>query len=232
MECIADEKSEAKKIEFLSKVDLTKIPFEIKIADFGFSKYLNDSKDETSGTMCGTPLYMSPQIVDDHRYTYKTDIWSLGVIYYELLTGKFPFHAEKMRDLEKNLHNGFYVMQLPYRPSVESLHIITGCLNQNEDERISIEELSELPFLYETGYMPHYLNDAVNPTTDSLIDCKKLRRSNTSETRGGLINKTRAFKMVLSSRDSRFSKQLSMTLARANSSPSSNTPETKKMLTS
>lgn len=103
IECIADEKAEDKKIEFLSKVDLTKVPFEIKIADFGFSKYLNDSKDETSGTMCGTPLYMSPQIVEDQRYTYKTDIWSLGVIYYELLTGKYPFHAEKMPDLERNL---------------------------------------------------------------------------------------------------------------------------------
>jgi serine/threonine protein kinase len=96
IECVADENSEDKKIEFLSKVDLTKVPFEIKIADFGFSKYLSDSKYETSGTMCGTPLYMSPQIVDDQRYTYKTDIWSLGVIYYELLTGKYPFHAEKM----------------------------------------------------------------------------------------------------------------------------------------
>lgn len=110
MECIDDENADDKKIDFLSKVDLTKVPFEIKIADFGFSKYLNDSKDETSGTMCGTPLYMSPQIVDDRRYTYKTDIWSLGVIYYELLTGKYPFHADKMKDLEKNLHNGFYVM--------------------------------------------------------------------------------------------------------------------------
>lgn len=129
MDCISDERADEKRIEFLSKVDLTKVPFEIKIADFGFSKYLNESKDETSGTMCGTPLYMSPQIVDEKRYTYKTDIWSLGVIYYELLTGKYPFHAEKMSELEKNLQNGLYVMQLPYRPSVESLHIITSCLN-------------------------------------------------------------------------------------------------------
>lgn len=48
------------RIEFLSGIDLTKVPFEVKIADFGFSKYLNDSKNETSATICGTPLYMSP----------------------------------------------------------------------------------------------------------------------------------------------------------------------------
>jgi serine/threonine-protein kinase ULK/ATG1 len=83
-------------LEFLSRVDLTKVRFEIKIGDFGFSKYLDDVKTETSMTKCGTPLYMSPQIVDYHRYTYKTDIWSLGVIYYELLTGQYPFNGEKM----------------------------------------------------------------------------------------------------------------------------------------
>jgi len=59
--CSSDYKaSEAKRIEFLSQIDLTQVPFEIKIADFGFSKYLNDALDETSGTLCGTPLYMSP----------------------------------------------------------------------------------------------------------------------------------------------------------------------------
>jgi serine/threonine protein kinase len=60
IDCIADEKAEARRLQFLSKVDLTKVPFEIKIADFGFSKYLNEAKYDTSGTMCGTPLYMSP----------------------------------------------------------------------------------------------------------------------------------------------------------------------------
>ena len=203
MDCIADERADEKRIEFLSKVDLTKVPFEIKIADFGFSKYLNESKDETSGTMCGTPLYMSPQIVDEKRYTYKTDIWSLGVIYYELLTGKYPFHAEKMSELEKNLQNGLYVMQLPYRPSVESLHIITSCLNQNEDERISIEELSELPYLFEVGYEPHImLNDNLANSKNTL---SILRRSNNSDTMS-ITNKIskapKVFKMVFSSKDS------------------------------
>ena len=66
---------------------------------------------ETTDTICGTPLYMSPQIVEGkQRYTYKTDIWSLGVLYYELLTGSMPFTAEKMSELAKNLGNGLYVI--------------------------------------------------------------------------------------------------------------------------
>jgi serine/threonine protein kinase len=85
------------------------VPFEIRIADFGFSKYLEDAKSETTATFCGTPLYMSPQIVDGNQhYSYKTDIWSLGVIYYELLTGKHPFTADKMTQLAKNMSAGFY----------------------------------------------------------------------------------------------------------------------------
>ncbi len=52
--------SEETKMSFLAKVDLTSTPFEIRLADFGFSKYLEDLKSEMTATICGTPLYMSP----------------------------------------------------------------------------------------------------------------------------------------------------------------------------
>jgi serine/threonine protein kinase len=103
--------SEKSKMEFLTKVDLSKINFEIRIADFGFSKCLKDLNVETMDTICGTPLYMSSQIVEGtQRYTYKTDIWSLGVLYYELLTGSMPFTAEKMTELARNMGKGLYVI--------------------------------------------------------------------------------------------------------------------------
>jgi len=191
---------------------LTKVPFEIKIADFGFSKYLNGALDETSGTLCGTPLYMSPQIVGESRYTYKTDIWSLGVIYYELLTGRFPFNGNAMDQLEKNLHNGLYVVQMPVKPSLEALHLLSSCLNQNEDERASIDDLSELPYLFEIGYLPHYAT-AANDSTVTLH-----RSSSTDYHRASLGRNTPAhFKLTLSSRDSQFTKQLTATLNKANS---------------
>ncbi len=156
-------------------------------------------------------------VVGQARYSYKTDIWSLGVIYFELLTGKLPFQADKMENLARSMGNGFYVMQMPYRPCMEALHVITRCLNQNEDERVSIEELSEYPYFFEEGYLPHYLNDG------SSSDGNQTERSSSisTATRGGLgtarstSGNRRSFKMVLTSKDSSFSKRLNETISKA-----------------
>jgi serine/threonine-protein kinase ULK2 len=74
---------------FLAQVDLIRAKFAVKIADLGFSKYVDPELPNL--TMCGTPLYMSPQIVRELDYSLKTDIWSMGAIYYEMLTGRTPF---------------------------------------------------------------------------------------------------------------------------------------------
>lgn len=50
------------KNKFMREVDLTKVNFELKIADFGFSKKLKN-KGQSNKTICGTPLYMAPQVV-------------------------------------------------------------------------------------------------------------------------------------------------------------------------
>jgi serine/threonine protein kinase len=80
---------------FLMDLDLTKVDFEVKIADFGFSKYMNDL--HKAGTICGTPLYMSPQQLNDVSYTNKVDVWSLGVIFFELLNGSHPFDGKTFK---------------------------------------------------------------------------------------------------------------------------------------
>lgn len=73
---------------------MEKVEFEIKIADFGFSKYLGSNA--ICDTICGTPLYMSPQLVEEDSYSFKADMWSLGVIHFELLTGNRPFNGESL----------------------------------------------------------------------------------------------------------------------------------------
>lgn len=193
-------------MEFFANVDLVNVKFQLKIGDFGFSKFLDNCKTQRSETMCGTPLYMSPQIVDDTHYTYKTDIWSLGVIYYELLTGKYPFNGDKMSELGKNLNHGFYTLELKKRPSLECLQILTGCLNQNEDERISILDLCDHPYLsadYEPHSLPNILmNKSRNLSRNSTIDQSMVSGGDVWKSSGN-------FRITLSSKDSAIPSNLS-----------------------
>ena len=64
-----------------------------KLSDFGFAKSLN-SEDTVMKSIVGTPLYMSPQILKKVKYTAKSDLWSIGLIYYEMLHGRTPWPAQ------------------------------------------------------------------------------------------------------------------------------------------
>lgn len=64
----------------------------LKLADFGFSRQL-DTGAVLAQTVCGTPLYMSPELMNQTKYGPKSDVWSCGCILYEMLTGVPPFIA-------------------------------------------------------------------------------------------------------------------------------------------
>lgn len=76
----------------------------IKIADFGFATYFK-SENELSKTMCGSPLYMAPEIIKNKEYTINADLWSCGVILYELIYGFPPYvaitHPQLLDKIEK-----------------------------------------------------------------------------------------------------------------------------------
>lgn len=93
------------KEQFLSSVDLTQVKFFAKICDFGLSTIY---KGQRQMSYDGTPLYSSPQLLEQKDYSYKVDIWALGIICYELLVGKTPFHSKSREELLKKLNNGNY----------------------------------------------------------------------------------------------------------------------------
>ena len=65
-----------------------------KVTDFGIGKLLTGDTELTStGQMVGSPAYMSPQQFQELPLDYQTDIYSLGVVMYQLLTGQLPFQA-------------------------------------------------------------------------------------------------------------------------------------------
>ena len=68
----------------------------LKISDFGFAKSYNPDAD-LQQTMCGSPLYMAPEILEQKRYTDVVDLWSIGVIMYELYFNEVPVKGKNIK---------------------------------------------------------------------------------------------------------------------------------------
>jgi serine/threonine-protein kinase ULK/ATG1 len=64
--------------------------FTVKIGDFGFA-HIMESNDTLMISTLGTPITMGPEVLFRHKYNHKCDIWSLGVIIYQMIYGKPPF---------------------------------------------------------------------------------------------------------------------------------------------
>jgi len=77
----------------------------VKLGDFGIAKMLTCTNQMVK-TMVGTPYYLSPEIVEGKRYNFKSDIWSLGVLLYEMCTLKPPFDANSLQQLAKKIAKG------------------------------------------------------------------------------------------------------------------------------
>ncbi|KAJ2066107.1 Serine/threonine-protein kinase [Coemansia sp. S2] len=71
----------------------------IKVADFGFARNLPSTA--LAETLCGSPLYMAPEILHYEPYDAKADLWSIGAVIYEMMTGKPPFHASNHVELAR-----------------------------------------------------------------------------------------------------------------------------------
>ena len=63
---------------------------ELKLADFGISKAM-ESTFGLCGTFVGTPIYMSPERIEGIKYSFPSDVWSIGIILYEMATGNYPY---------------------------------------------------------------------------------------------------------------------------------------------
>lgn len=77
----------------------------VKLGDFGIARSLKQSLEKAK-TVVGTPYYMSPEICDSKDYTAKTDIWSLGVVLYEICCLKPPFQSSSLTSLALKICKG------------------------------------------------------------------------------------------------------------------------------
>jgi serine/threonine-protein kinase ULK/ATG1 len=126
----------------------TPLPHEIslKIADFGFARFLQDGV--MAATLCGSPMYMAPEVIMSLTYDAKADLWSLGTIVYQCLTGKAPFSAQTPQQL-KNFYEKNLVLypKIPLGTSSELTDLLHGLLKRNPKERLEFETFFSHPFL-------------------------------------------------------------------------------------
>ena len=111
----------------------------VKLGDFGLSKMLV-SESKYTKTHVGTPYYMSPEQINEEKYNYKSDIWSLGCIIYEAASLKPPFHAENFISLAVKIKKGKFE-RIPEHYSDSLQHVIEQMLSVDPRNRPSVVDL-------------------------------------------------------------------------------------------
>lgn len=112
----------------------------IKLADFGFCKPLKDARD-LSQTMLGSPIYMAPQVLKGEVYTMKADIWSLGVVLYEMLYGFCPFEEKTIARLISLIDESTVVFPSNVKISKKAQDLLKRMLVKDHFKRIGWQQL-------------------------------------------------------------------------------------------
>jgi len=127
---------------------------QIKLGDFGIARVLEATKDYAK-TMVGTPYYLSPEIIQDKPYAYKSDVWSCGIVLYEMATLQHPFNADCLAVLAgKILQDKVPPLSDAYSPELTEL--IGRMLKKEAQLRPTFRDVLMLKFL---GAAMHAAND-------------------------------------------------------------------------
>ncbi|CAI2373105.1 unnamed protein product [Moneuplotes crassus] len=117
----------------------------LKLGDFGIAKLFSTMTVEAR-TRIGSPCYLSPEIVSDQPYKQSSDIWSLGVLLYELCCLTPPFAGSNFNDLCENIKIGKYE-DIPVFYSEELGQLIKAMLNVDPNMRPTINDILQHPLL-------------------------------------------------------------------------------------
>jgi serine/threonine protein kinase len=142
------------------------------LVDFGFAKYVFDK----TFTLCGTPLYIAPEVILNRGHNYSADHWSYGCLIYEMLTGRTPFYESGMdqSQLFKAIVQGKYGM--PSELSLEAQDVISRLLERHASRRLgnsktsSIDELLHHPWLSQYDHDVILLKHMKAPTVPEVTD--------------------------------------------------------------
>lgn len=112
----------------------------LRVADFGFARFLPQAS--MAETLCGSPLYMAPEILRYEKYDAKADLWSAGAVLYEMAVGRAPFRAANHVELLRKIEKGEDRIRFPDDPAVPPVPHDIRALICNLLKRIPIERMS------------------------------------------------------------------------------------------
>ncbi|KAJ1255884.1 hypothetical protein BS78_K140200 [Paspalum vaginatum] len=116
----------------------------VKLCDFGFARAMS-ANTVVLRSIKGTPLYMAPELVREQPYNHTADLWSLGVILYELFVGQPPFYTNSVYALIRHIVKD--PVKYPDNMSANFKSFLKGLLNKVPQSRLTWPTLLEHPFV-------------------------------------------------------------------------------------
>ena len=98
----------------------------VKLGDFGIARVLSNTRSKAK-TVVGTPYYLSPEIIESQPYSFKSDIWSLGVLLYEMCALCPPFNAGSLHQLAQKIIKGQFD-RLPKNYSTQMNQLVASMI--------------------------------------------------------------------------------------------------------
>lgn len=120
---------------------------EIKIGDFGLATNV-DFEGQRKRTLCGTPNYIAPEILENNGHSFEVDVWSIGVILSTLLTGTPPFETQQVKTTYKKIKDVDFA--LPDYVSDDARDLIQKILVLDPKKRLTVSEIRNHPYIKNT----------------------------------------------------------------------------------
>ena len=131
-----------------------------KLTDFGWSNYIQEEKERK--TVCGTPIYLAPEIIKEQGHDERVDIWCIGVLLFELITGSVPFRGNDIETLKSNILH--LKITWPKEMNPDAKDLITKILKLDPNKRLPLEDMLQHPFFLK--YFPDAPNCLIIPDPD------------------------------------------------------------------
>ncbi|ABO99991.1 predicted protein, partial [Ostreococcus lucimarinus CCE9901] len=120
----------------------------VKVCDFGLARSMSKSSLVMT-SIKGTPLYMAPELVQEQPYDHAVDLWSVGVILYELFVGQPPFYTTSIYTLIQKIVKEDVKWPDTMSPSFKSF--LQGLLNKKPQQRLNWPSVLDHPFVRKDG---------------------------------------------------------------------------------